>query len=78
MEFLHCHVLLFSNDCSHFGLEEPDFSLANDVRRDIDCCTEVWVLYEQFYEGFQEKAKEDWITFRFGFVSESCCIYSLL
>uniref|UniRef100_A0A670Y532 Dynein cytoplasmic 2 heavy chain 1 n=1 Tax=Pseudonaja textilis TaxID=8673 RepID=A0A670Y532_PSETE len=52
------------NDCCHFDLEEPDFSLANEVRRDIECCAEVWSLYEQFYEGFQEKANEDWITFR--------------
>ncbi|XP_013915709.1 PREDICTED: cytoplasmic dynein 2 heavy chain 1 [Thamnophis sirtalis] len=52
------------NDCCHFELEEPDFSLANEVRRDIECCAEVWSLYEQFYEGFQEKANEDWITFR--------------
>ncbi|KAF7250799.1 Cytoplasmic dynein 2 heavy chain 1 [Varanus komodoensis] len=53
-----------SNDCSHFELEVPDFSLADEVHRDIECCAEVWALYEQFYEGFQEKANEDWITFR--------------
>ncbi|XP_015268586.1 PREDICTED: cytoplasmic dynein 2 heavy chain 1 [Gekko japonicus] len=52
------------NDCHHFELEEPDFLLADEVRRDIDTCAEVWALYEQFYEGFQEKANEDWITFR--------------
>ncbi|KAL8191062.1 UNVERIFIED_CONTAM: Cytoplasmic dynein 2 heavy chain 1, partial [Gekko kuhli] len=52
------------NDCRHFELEEPDFLLSDEVRRDIDSCAEVWTLYEQFYEGFQEKANEDWITFR--------------
>uniref|UniRef100_A0ABM5FWF4 Cytoplasmic dynein 2 heavy chain 1 n=2 Tax=Agamidae TaxID=81953 RepID=A0ABM5FWF4_9SAUR len=52
------------NDCSHFELEEPDFSLANEVRRDIESCAEIWALYEEFYEGFREKANEDWITFR--------------
>ncbi|KAH0625160.1 hypothetical protein JD844_033332 [Phrynosoma platyrhinos] len=52
------------NDCSHFDLEEPDFSLASEIRSDIDSCSEVWALYEEFYEGFQEKANEDWITFR--------------
>ncbi|XP_053164065.1 cytoplasmic dynein 2 heavy chain 1 isoform X1 [Hemicordylus capensis] len=52
------------NDFCHFELGEPDFSLADEVRRDIASCAEVWVLYEQFYGGFQEKANEDWITFR--------------
>uniref|UniRef100_A0A803SUA0 Dynein cytoplasmic 2 heavy chain 1 n=1 Tax=Anolis carolinensis TaxID=28377 RepID=A0A803SUA0_ANOCA len=52
------------NDCCHFELEEPDFSLASEIRRDIDSCSEVWALYEEFQEGFQEKANEDWITFR--------------
>uniref|UniRef100_A0A670IVV3 Dynein cytoplasmic 2 heavy chain 1 n=1 Tax=Podarcis muralis TaxID=64176 RepID=A0A670IVV3_PODMU len=52
------------NDCCHFELEEPDFSLADEIRRDIESCAEIWALYEQFHEGFQEKANEDWITFR--------------
>uniref|UniRef100_A0A452I6Q6 Uncharacterized protein n=1 Tax=Gopherus agassizii TaxID=38772 RepID=A0A452I6Q6_9SAUR len=51
-------------DCHHFELEEPDFSLAKAVCRDIENCAEVWALYEEFHQGFQEKAKEDWITFR--------------
>ncbi|EMP37963.1 Cytoplasmic dynein 2 heavy chain 1 [Chelonia mydas] len=51
-------------DCHHFELEEPDFSLAKAVCRDIESCAEVWALYEEFHQGFQEKAKEDWITFR--------------
>ncbi|XP_069495113.1 cytoplasmic dynein 2 heavy chain 1 isoform X2 [Ambystoma mexicanum] len=52
------------DDCLHFELEVPDFSLAEDIRRDIESCTQIWSLYEEFYHGFQEKAKEDWITFR--------------
>ncbi|XP_040514464.1 cytoplasmic dynein 2 heavy chain 1 isoform X1 [Gallus gallus] len=51
-------------ECHHFKLEEPDFSLSKVVSQDIKCCAEVWALYEEFYQGFQEKAKEDWITFR--------------
>ncbi|XP_038236236.1 cytoplasmic dynein 2 heavy chain 1 isoform X1 [Dermochelys coriacea] len=51
-------------DCHHFELEEPDFSLAKAVCRDIENSAEVWALYEEFHQGFQEKAKEDWITFR--------------
>ncbi|KAJ7995299.1 hypothetical protein DPEC_G00243100 [Dallia pectoralis] len=51
-------------DCGHFELEAPDFSLAEETIRDIEEHTEVWSLYKEWYEGFQEKAKEDWITFR--------------
>ncbi|NXG46652.1 DYHC2 protein, partial [Psilopogon haemacephalus] len=51
-------------ECHHFKLEEPDFSLSKLVCEDIKSCVEVWALYEDFYQGFQEKAKEDWITFR--------------
>uniref|UniRef100_A0A8C0I8A9 Cytoplasmic dynein 2 heavy chain 1 n=1 Tax=Bubo bubo TaxID=30461 RepID=A0A8C0I8A9_BUBBB len=51
-------------ECHHFKLEEPDFSLSKVVCQDIKSCAEVWALYEEFHQGFQEKAKEDWITFR--------------
>ncbi|XP_069615312.1 cytoplasmic dynein 2 heavy chain 1 [Ranitomeya imitator] len=51
-------------DCIHFDLEAPDFSLADEIRIDIDGCTKTWSLYEEFYQGFNEKAREDWISFR--------------
>ncbi|XP_068004360.1 cytoplasmic dynein 2 heavy chain 1 [Melanerpes formicivorus] len=51
-------------ECHHFKLEEPDFSLSKVVCEDLKSCAEVWALYEDFYQGFEEKAKEDWITFR--------------
>ncbi|XP_038617598.1 cytoplasmic dynein 2 heavy chain 1 [Tachyglossus aculeatus] len=51
-------------DCRHFGLEEPNFSLANDICKDIESSAEVWALYEEYNQEFQDKAKEDWITFR--------------
>uniref|UniRef100_A0A8C0VSF5 Dynein heavy chain tail domain-containing protein n=1 Tax=Cyanistes caeruleus TaxID=156563 RepID=A0A8C0VSF5_CYACU len=51
-------------ECHNFKLEEPDLSLSEAVSQDIQSCAEVWALYEEFYQGFQEKAKEDWITFR--------------
>lgn len=57
-------IFLCSEECHHFKLEEPDLSLSESVSQDIQSCAEVWALYEEFYQGFQEKAKEDWITFR--------------
>uniref|UniRef100_A0A8B9QWJ8 Cytoplasmic dynein 2 heavy chain 1 n=1 Tax=Anas platyrhynchos TaxID=8839 RepID=A0A8B9QWJ8_ANAPL len=51
-------------ECHHFKLEEPDFSLSKVVCQDINSCARIWALYEEFYQGLHEKAKEDWITFR--------------
>lgn len=55
----------YSDDCHHFGLEEPNFSLAYNISKDIESCAQVWALYEEFQQGVQEMASEDWITFRF-------------
>ncbi|KAF5921105.1 hypothetical protein HPG69_018505 [Diceros bicornis minor] len=52
------------DDCHHFGLEEPNFSLAYSISKDIESCAQIWALYEEFQQGFQEMANEDWITFR--------------
>uniref|UniRef100_A0A4W5JP42 Dynein cytoplasmic 2 heavy chain 1 n=1 Tax=Hucho hucho TaxID=62062 RepID=A0A4W5JP42_9TELE len=51
-------------DCRHFELEAPNFSLAEETIRDMEEYGQMWSLYEDWQEGFQEKAKEDWITFR--------------
>uniref|UniRef100_A0A667ZZ86 Dynein cytoplasmic 2 heavy chain 1 n=1 Tax=Myripristis murdjan TaxID=586833 RepID=A0A667ZZ86_9TELE len=51
-------------DCAHFQLEAPDFSLAEETVRDMEECSQMWSLYEEWQQGFTEKAKEDWITFR--------------
>ncbi|PNI44695.1 DYNC2H1 isoform 3 [Pan troglodytes] len=52
------------DDCHHFRLEEPNFSLASSISKDIESCAQVWAFYEEFQQGFQEMANEDWITFR--------------
>ncbi|KAM8977653.1 cytoplasmic dynein 2 heavy chain 1 [Pelodytes ibericus] len=57
-------------DCLHFDLEAPDFSLADEIRIDIESRSKTWSLYEEFYQGLNERAKEDWISYRskyFGF-----------
>ncbi|CAH2225380.1 cytoplasmic dynein 2 heavy chain 1 [Pelobates cultripes] len=51
-------------DCLHFDLEAPDFSLADEIRKDIEGCSNTWSLYEEFHTGLNERAKEDWISFR--------------
>ncbi|KAL4829789.1 hypothetical protein H8958_009079 [Nasalis larvatus] len=52
------------DDCHHFRLEEPNFSLASSISKDIESCAQIWAFYEEFQQGFQEMANEDWITFR--------------
>ncbi|XP_056138994.1 cytoplasmic dynein 2 heavy chain 1 [Lampris incognitus] len=50
--------------CAHFDLEPPDFSLALETLRDLEDHSQMWSLYEEWQQGFTEKAQEDWITFR--------------
>ncbi|XP_034023634.1 cytoplasmic dynein 2 heavy chain 1 [Thalassophryne amazonica] len=51
-------------DCSYFDLEVPDFSLAEEAKRDLEEYSHMWSLYDEWQQGFKEKAQEDWITFR--------------
>ncbi|KAM6946318.1 LOW QUALITY PROTEIN: cytoplasmic dynein 2 heavy chain 1 [Aplochiton taeniatus] len=51
-------------DCLHFSLEPPDFSLAEETQRDMEESGEMWSLFEEWQQGFQERAQQDWITFR--------------
>ncbi|XP_071126281.1 cytoplasmic dynein 2 heavy chain 1-like isoform X2 [Mytilus edulis] len=51
-------------DCSHFGMEIPDFEIANDLKQDMSAFESMWGLYDEFNNGLQELAKEDWISFR--------------
>lgn len=50
-----------SEDCAYFNLESPDFSLAEETKRDMEDFSQMWGLYEEWQEGFMEKAREDWI-----------------
>ncbi|OBS69904.1 hypothetical protein A6R68_01554 [Neotoma lepida] len=44
--------------------KEPNFSLAYSISKDIESCAQIWALYEEFQQGLQEMANEDWITYR--------------
>ena len=65
IEALLAPISPLSEDCGHFELEAPDFSFAEDTIRDMEQCSGMWSLYEEWLQGFTEKAKEDWITFRY-------------
>lgn len=65
--FLFFFLLLFSvfsEDCTYFDLEAPDFSLAEETKINMEEYSQMWGLYEEWQQGFTEKAQEDWITFR--------------
>ncbi|XP_024132434.1 cytoplasmic dynein 2 heavy chain 1 [Oryzias melastigma] len=51
-------------DCTYFDLEPPDFSMAEEIKIDMEELSQTWSLYEEWQEGYTEKAREDWITFR--------------
>lgn len=53
-----------SEDCTYFALEAPDFSLAEEIERDMEEHSQMWGLYEDWQQDFTEKAQQDWITFR--------------
>ncbi|XP_057206860.1 cytoplasmic dynein 2 heavy chain 1 isoform X3 [Triplophysa rosa] len=51
-------------DCEHFRLNAPDVSLATDTLRNLEECSVMWELYEDFQQGLGENAEQDWISFR--------------
>ncbi|XP_026994578.2 cytoplasmic dynein 2 heavy chain 1 isoform X2 [Tachysurus fulvidraco] len=51
-------------DCEHFDLDVPDMSLALDTLHDLQRCSDMWSLYEEFQNTLNTSAQQDWITFR--------------
>ena len=54
-----------SFECQHFGVAEPQFTSAEELKADISHHETMWGLYEEFSNGLDELAKEDWISFRY-------------
>ena len=63
--------IAYSFECKHFGLQEPEFPLADELKSDIEQYESNWILFEQFNNGLSDLAKEDWISFRF-VISSQC------
>ncbi|XP_019714971.1 cytoplasmic dynein 2 heavy chain 1-like, partial [Hippocampus comes] len=51
-------------DCVYFDLEVSTFPLAEETKQDMEEYSQMWGLYEEWHQGFTEKAQEDWISFR--------------
>ena len=56
--------VFFRAECMHFGMTKPDFSLAEEIRSDLEQHEEMWKMFEDFHSGLEEMTKEDWISFR--------------
>ncbi|MXQ96699.1 hypothetical protein E5288_WYG013272 [Bos mutus] len=48
------------DDCHHFGLEEPNFSLAYSISKDIESCAQIWALYEETKTYLFEEFLMNW------------------
>ena len=59
---MHCR-----SDCRHFGVDVPEFSIAEELQTDITRFEKMWSLYDQFHTGLLEMTKEDWISFRYAY-----------
>ena len=57
-------VDVFRSDLEHFEMEAPDFPVATELLADIIKYETMWGLFEEFNDGLQTLAKEDWISFR--------------
>ena len=52
------------NDCEHFDMELPEFTLAEEVKADLESYTSTWGLCEEFKNGMKDLEQEDWLSFR--------------
>ena len=53
-----------SNDCKHFELKCPNFSLAAEIKAELEETSGVFGIFEEFNRGLQDMSQQEWITFR--------------
>jgi dynein heavy chain 2 len=51
-------------DCRHFGMSEPDIPLLHELQADIEACSDMWSMYDQFNTELQGLRDQDWLSFR--------------
>lgn len=57
-------LIYFRYECNHFGVAEPSFPIAEELKQDLAVNEAMWQIYEEFSNGIEDLAKEDWISFR--------------
>ena len=53
-----------TGDCSHFGIQEPEFENFERINEDLEKYEQMWGMFEEFNTGMEEMTKEEWIVFR--------------
>ncbi|XP_069679211.1 cytoplasmic dynein 2 heavy chain 1 isoform X2 [Periplaneta americana] len=51
-------------DCSHFGIDNPEFSFFEEIESDLKKHESMWSLFDEFNTGIEDMSKEEWIVFR--------------
>jgi dynein heavy chain 2 len=52
------------SDCSHFGIEQPDFSSFDSLENDMLKSKDAWNICQEYVAGIQKFAEQDWISSR--------------
>ena len=52
------------DDCTHFGIPEPDFENFNEIEKDLEKHETMWKMFEDFNNEMREMTNEEWIVFR--------------
>ena len=56
--------LIHREECKHFAVDEPNFSLADELGEDLESHEKMWQLYEDFSNELEQLSSQDWISFR--------------
>ena len=52
------------DDCSHFGIKEPEFDQYDEVAKDLEKHEIMWGMFEEFNNEMEGMTGEEWIVFR--------------
>ena len=52
------------DDCSHFGIKEPEFNQYDEVAKDLEKHEMMWGMFEEFNNEIEAMTGEEWIVFR--------------
>ncbi|XP_068082912.1 cytoplasmic dynein 2 heavy chain 1 [Anabrus simplex] len=51
-------------DCTHFGMDPPEFAIFDEIEADLKRHEDMWSLFDEFNSGLQSLAEEEWVIFR--------------
>lgn len=63
-EIIKINIGNFRTECEQFGIEKLEMPFFDEMENDLKSYENNWLLYEQFNNGLQEMANEEWLLFR--------------